>query len=353
MATSSRRGLSESGWKNSPSAFPPRIASVVRGETRYSLNAIPIGGYVKLTGEEDPTDPRSLATRSIRVRATILLAGIFMNLALTLVLFAAFFTFPPEVVGTKVIVARVEPGSPAQGAGMQPGDVFLRREITFQGSRLQLLDLPADSDPYGGQPIQSLRDVTNYTQANLGSEVSFLLARGNTPVIVRLIPRANPPPEQGPMGIGVGVSGGEVVTRFEPSLRVIPEAFVQVYRFIVTLGESIGNIFTSSEGREGLAGPIGIAQVTGEVAKTGVLPFVGFVAILSLNLALFNLLPIPALDGGRLLFVIIEAVRGGRRVPPKREAIIHLAGFMFLICIIVLISFNDIGRLIRGEQFLP
>ena len=92
--------------------FPPRIASVVRGETRYSINAIPIGGYVKLTGEEDPTDPRSLATRSIRVRVTILLAGIFMNLALTLVLFAVFFTFPPEVVGTQVIVARVEPGSP-------------------------------------------------------------------------------------------------------------------------------------------------------------------------------------------------------------------------------------------------
>ena len=333
--------------------FPPRIASVVRGETRYSINAIPIGGYVKLTGEEDPTDPRSLATRSIRVRVTILLAGIFMNLALTLVLFAVFFTFPPEVVGTQVIVARVEPGSPAYAAGMLPGDVFLRSDLSFEGSTLQLLDQPEDADPYGGTEIQSLRDVTDYTQDNLGRQVSFLMARGNTPVIVRLIPRANPPPDQGPMGIGVGVSGGEVVTRFSPSLSVIPESFVQVYRFVTTIGESIGNIFTSSEGREGLAGPIGIAQVTGEVARTGVLPFIGFVAILSLNLALFNLLPIPALDGGRLLFVIIEAFRGGRRIAPKREALVHLMGFMFLIAVIVVISFNDIGRLIRGEQFLP
>ncbi len=333
--------------------FPPRIASIVRGETRYSLNAIPIGGYVKLTGEEDPADPKSLAGRSIPVRATILTAGIFMNLALTLVLFAVFFTFPPEIVGTKVIVASVEPGSPAQSAGMLPADVFLKKDISPDASPLLLLEQPTDSDPYGGQPIDSLRDVTDYTEANLGMEVSFLLARGNTPVIVRLIPRANPPPEQGPMGIGVGISGGEVVTRFSPSLSVIPESFRQLYRFVATLGESIGNIFTSTEGRDGLAGPIGIAQVTGEVAKTGVLPFVGFVAILSLNLAIFNLLPIPALDGGRLLFVIIEGIRGGRRVPPKREALIHLMGFMFLITIIVLISFNDIGRLIRGEQFLP
>ncbi len=332
--------------------FPPRIASVVRGETRYSLNAIPIGGYVKLTGEEDPNDPKSLAGRSIPIRVTVLTAGIFMNLALTLVLFAVFFTFPPEVVGTKVIVARVEPGSPAQHAGMFPGDVFLRKDISLHSSTL-LLEQPTDSDPYGGQVIQSLRDVTEYTQANLGKEVTFLLARGNTPVIVSLMPRASPPPDQGPMGIGVGVSGGEVVTRFRPSLSVIPESFVQVYRFVVTLGESIGNIFTSSEGRDGLAGPIGIAQVTGEVAKTGVLPFIGFVAILSLNLAIFNLLPIPALDGGRLLFVIIEAVRGGRRVPPRREALIHLMGFMFLIGVIILISLSDISRLIRGEQFLP
>ena len=229
-----------------------------------------------------------------------------MNLALTLVLFAVFFTFPPEIVGTKVIVASVEPGSPAQSAGMLPGDVFLQKGISPDSSPLLLLEQPTDSDPYGGQPIDSLRDVTDYTESNLGREVTFLLARGNTPVIVQLIPRANPPPEQGPMGIGVGVSGGEVVTRFSPSFSVIPESFRQLYRFVVTLGESIGNIFTSSEGREGLAGPIGIAQVTGEVAKTGVLPFVGFVAILSLNLAIFNLLPIPALDGGRLLFVIIE-----------------------------------------------
>ena len=332
--------------------FPPRIASIVRGETRYSLNAIPIGGYVKLTGEEDPSDPKSLAGRSIPVRATILTAGVFMNLALTLVLFAVFFTFPPEVVGTQVIVSHVESNSPAQSAGMLPGDVFLRKDISLDSSTL-ILEQPAGSDLYGGQPIDSLRDVIDYTEANLGNEVTFLLARGNTPVIVRLTPRASPPPEQGPMGIGVGVSGGEVVTRFSPSFSVIPESFRQLYRFVVTLGEAVGNIFTSAEGREGIAGPIGIAQVTGEVAKTGILPFVGFVAILSLNLAIFNLLPIPALDGGRLLFVMIEWVRGGRRVPPQKEALIHLMGFIALIGIILLISLSDINRLISGEQFLP
>ncbi|MEE9199674.1 MAG: M50 family metallopeptidase [Dehalococcoidia bacterium] len=308
--------------------FPPRIASIVRGETRYSLNAIPLGGYVKLTGEEDPSDPRSLASRSIAVRATVITAGVFMNFLLTILLFSIFFTFPAEMVGTRLEVDSVVPGSPAEGAGLMPGDVILRT-----GSDVA---------------VERTRDLTEYTQANLGREISLLVRRDSDTLLVRLVPRRNPPPGEGAMGIAVRATGGRLETRFSPSLSVIPESFEQVGSFLT----SFSTIFTS-EGREGVAGPIGIAQVTGEIARSGILPLIGFTGLLSLNLALLNILPIPALDGGRLLFVIIEAIRGGKRIPPEKEALIHMMGFVTLIGFIVFISVGDVRRIISGDSLLP
>lgn len=343
--------------------FPPRLWSVTRGETRYSINAFPLGGYVKLTGEEDPTDPRSLAKRSFLVRGTIIGAGVIMNFALTIILLAVFFTFPPSIVDAQVVIAGVNPGSPAEQSGLLPGDVVL-----MTNAELELGDLSTDvtqtddADPviqYDGTPVNSISDIISYTKANLGSEISLLVMRSldgvDRPLIVRMVPRRFPPPEEGPdshLGVLIGSSGGRVVTGFEPSFGVVPESFKQVYTFVTTLGSSINNIFTTKEGREGIVGPIGIAQVTGEVAKNGILPLIGFTAILSLNLGIFNILPIPALDGGRMLFLVIEVVRGGRRVPPQREALIHLMGFMFLIALIIIISGNDILRIIRGEDIL-
>ncbi|MEE9593314.1 MAG: M50 family metallopeptidase [Thermoplasmata archaeon] len=336
--------------------FPPRIASVVRGETRYSLNAIPLGGYVKLAGEEDPTDPRSLARQSIPVRAIVLSAGVVMNLALTIFLFSIFLTFPPEIVDSKVAIARVLPGSPAEQAGLLPGDIVLRTD-----AKLELGDLsagtsqePDDAIRYSGDLVETPSDLIDYTKANLGSEISLLVARDSTPVIVRMVPRRFPPPEEGPdshLGVMIGTTGGRVVSDFQPSLKVIPESFRQVGSFITGFKDALGNII-SREGESGLVGPIGIAQVTGEVARAGILPLIGFAGILSLSLAIFNILPIPALDGGRLLFVIIEALRGGKRIPPEREALIHLVGFVVLIAVILLISYNDILRIIRGEDVL-
>ena len=309
--------------------FPPRLISVVRGETRYSLNAIPLGGYVKMTGEEDPLDPRSLAGRSRRVRATVLSAGVLMNFALTIFLFSIFFTFPEELVDTQVEISKVEPGSPAEAAGLLPGDVILRT-----GSDVA---------------VETSSDLIEYTQDNLGREASLVVQRGPSTVLVKLVPRANPPLGEGPMGISIRHIGGRVVTRFEPSFSVIPESFRAIGRVLT----SFGGIFTSEEGATGVVGPIGIAQVTGEVARSGILPLLGFAGILSLNLGIINILPIPALDGGRLLFVVIEAVRGGKRVPPRKEAIIHLMGFMVLIGFIIFISFGDVRRIIRGDDILP
>ncbi len=343
--------------------FPPRLWSVTRGETRYSINALPLGGYVKLTGEEDPTDPRSLAGRRARVRATIIGAGVVMNFVLTILLFMVFFTFPPSVVDAQVVIGGVNPGSPAAQSGLLPRDV-----VVMTDAEIKLGDLSSDpvqldgDDPviqYDGTPVNTINDVITYTKANLGSEISLLVMRSldgvERPLIVRMVPRRFPPPEEGPdshLGVLIGTTGGRIVSNFDPSLGVIPESFKQVYNFITTLGTSIDNIFTTEEGRDGIAGPIGIAQVTGEVARNGVLPLIGFVGILSLHLAIFNILPIPALDGGRMLFLVIEVVRGGKRVPPQREALIHLAGFMFLIALIIIISGNDILRIIRGEDIL-
>ena len=281
-----------------------------------------------------------------------------MNLALTIFLFSIFFTFPAERVDAKLIIANVSPGSPAEAAGLLPGDIILQTDPKFDIGDLTATPVPTTGQPsdtnnqYGGDPVESFSDLLDYTQANLGSEASLLVARGSTPVIVTLVPRVNPPPGEGPMGIGVGTTGGRIESKFSPSLKVIPESIQQSYEFVTALGDTVSNLFASDE-ESGLVGPIGIAQVTGEVASTGLLPFIGFAGILSLNLAIINILPIPALDGGRLLFVIIEAVRGGKRIPPQKEAIIHLMGFIVLIAFIIFVSFGDVQRLVRGDDILP
>ncbi len=336
--------------------FPPRLTSIVRGETRYSLNAIPLGGYVKMTGEEDPSDPKSLAGRSIPTRVTVLVAGVAMNLALAIILFTIFFTFPQVVAGPfEVEIVGVASDSPAAQAGLKPADIVLRTNPQLEPGDFRSDDAfadmqpltPASTVPFGGQPVESFDDFSSFTQAHLEREVSVLVGRGAEPVVVRLIPRVNPPPGQGAMGVSIRESGSRVETKFKPSFGAIGKSFEQIYRF----GSFLNNIFSSDGARE-ITGPIGIAQVTGEVARSGVLPLLGFTGILSLNLAVLNILPIPALDGGRLLFVIIEAARGGKRIAPQKEAIIHLMGFIVLIGFIILISFNDIGRIVRGEDIL-
>ncbi|MBI3744251.1 MAG: site-2 protease family protein [Chloroflexi bacterium] len=327
--------------------LPPRIWSFKRGETTYALNAIPLGGYNKMLGEEDPSDPRSLAAKPAWKRAIVLSAGAGMNAVLALVLFASFFMIPQTQVVGNVVVDQVAADSPAARAGIQPGDIV--RKVN-------------------GATIENSGDLRYQYQLRLGANASTVVERNGQPVKVSVTPRWKPPAGQGFTGIRVRLDAPSVVPPNAKAIPGVPDGPVEVrrhasffpaikrggvnmYESLVLMKNGIQSWFIGSSSPSSDAlGPIGIARVTGDAASRSVADVVFLAALISLNLAIFNILPFPALDGGRLFFLAIEVARRGKRIPPQKEALVHLAGFAILLVLIVAISFNDIGRLLQGKS---
>ncbi len=312
--------------------FPPRIASFKRGETTYSLNAIPLGGFTKMLGEEDPTLPGSLASKSIPIRLLVLSAGSVMNILLPILLLSISFMIPHDMLLEKVQVQEVASGSPAQIAGIQPGDTIL-----------------AIND----RTIKNRGDVGYIIQLNLGSEVNMLLQRDELgQQEVTLEPRWKPPEGQGATGISIIGVDSTVVRESYPIWKAVPSSVTHCWEVLVLFRNEVVGWFIRGKAPQ-LTGPIGIATLTGEMAKAGISPLLEFAALISINLAIINLFPFPGLDGGRLIFVALEWVRRGKRISPKREGLVHLIGFIVLILLIMVISYYDIANIIHGESVLP
>ncbi|MBI2853491.1 MAG: site-2 protease family protein [Chloroflexi bacterium] len=312
--------------------FPPRIFGIKRGETVYSINAIPLGGFVKMVGEEDPKLPGSLAGKSIGVRLMVLTAGSAMNLLLPLVLLAVSLMVPHQVVSEQVIVKSVATGSPAERAGVRPGDTILKIE---------------------GDSIQNRGDVGYNVALKLGSEVRLLLRGQDGSTRETLVmTRWNPPAGQGAMGIVLEPVGTTVSTQSRPFWQAFPQGARTALETMILFKNEVVSWFVRKTPPQ-VTGPVGIAQVTGEIAREGLSPLLRFGALLSLNLGIFNLFPLPALDGGRLVFVLLEWVRRGRRIPPEKENLVHLIGFAVILAAMVLVTYLDIVRIVQGEQLMP
>jgi regulator of sigma E protease len=312
--------------------FPPRLLSVRRGETRYSLNAIPLGGFVKMAGEEDPKVSRSLASKGIGIRLLVLSAGSLMNLLLPLLLFSIAFMIPHNLVNGQVMIEEVNSDSPAARAGIEPGDTLLS---------------------VNGKPVNNTGDLHRYIQLNLGNEITILTKHSDsTTEDIQVIPRWKPPEGQGAIGILVRTANPTIVSQSEPFWRAIPSGVnALIETFILFKNGIISMIIGSAP--VALAGPVGIAQLTGEVVKAGISPLLEFAAFLSLNLAIINLFPLPALDGGRIVFVLLEGVRRGKRISPKIEGLIHAIGFALLMAAFLAITYQDIARIISGDSLIP
>ena len=307
--------------------FPPRLLSIKRGETIYSLNAIPIGGFVKMAGEEDPNVPRSLASKSIPTRLLVLGAGSLMNLLLPLLLLSIAFMVPHDTLIGQVTVEEVAPNSPAAEAGIEPGDILLS---------------------INGKPVQNVSDLSRYLYANLGSKVTVLVERSDSTIEeVQLVPRWKPPEEQGAMGVLVSTADPTVISQSYPFWKAIPLGAGRCLEIFVLFKNGIISMIIGAVPVE-VTGPVGIAQLTGEVAKAGISPLLELAAFISINLGLVNIFPIPALDGGRIVFVLLELVRRGKRVSAKTEGLIHTIGFFLLIGAILAITYQDIIRIVSG-----
>jgi regulator of sigma E protease len=312
--------------------FPPRLASVKLGETRYSLNVVPLGGFVKMAGEEDPDVPGSFASKSIGARLLVLSAGSLMNFLLPLLLFSVAFMVPQDVVSGQVLVEEVAPDSPAARAGIVPGDVILS---------------------VNGKPVYSVGDLQRFVQLNLGREISLGVRHKDLSTEdVQIIPRWRPPEGQGAIGVAVRTLSPTVISQHYPFWQAIPMGVVECIETFVLFKNGIISMFVGTAPAV-VTGPVGIAQLTGEVAKAGLSPLLEFAAFLSINLGIINILPLPALDGGRFAFVLLEWVRRGKRVPARVEGFIHMVGFALLIAFVVAVTYGDIIRIISGGSLIP
>lgn len=312
--------------------FPPRLWGFKKGETLYSINAIPIGGFTKLLGEEDPSEPGSLASKSIPVRILVLGAGSLLNILLPVLLFTISFMIPHNVTMEKVMITEVAAGSPAQAAGIETGDRVLKID---------------------DKSVNNRGELSYQIHLSLGEATTMLIQKpDNTEKTVAVIPRWNPPQGQGATGVTLGSADATVVSQSQPFWEAVPSGVVHCWEILVLFrNEVIGWFVTSSAPQ--LAGPIAIAQLTGQVVEAGVSPVLEFAALISINLGVFNLLPFPGLDGGRLIFVFLEFFRRGKKISAKKEGLVHMIGFFALIALIIVISYFDIARLISGESLLP
>jgi regulator of sigma E protease len=308
--------------------FPPRLFAIRRGETDYSLNAVPLGGFVRMLGEEDPSAPRSFAAASRRWRVAILAAGATMNIVVAVFLFAgAFASGWPTVTQAEVIVSQVAPESPAAQAGLRPGDII--RSVN-------------------GKPVDRSSQLRDAIDASGGMPVSFALERSGAPITVTMTPRVTYPSDQGPIGIEIEEHTlRREIVRY-PVLRSIyygADLTAQTLLFTISVPvKVIRGLLPADVARP--VGPVGIYQVTSqavtETVSTGWwYPILTNAATISAGLGFANLLPIPGLDGGRLLFVLIEAIRG-RRISPKRETMVHFLGLAFLVSLVLVVTYFDV-----------
>ena len=310
--------------------FPPRIFSIKRGETVYSLNLFPIGGFVKIFGEdgESRSDPGSFASKSVKTRSLIIFAGVLMNLLLAVALlsFGHFVGLPQVIEGSNVganvknvsvRIIDVVKNSPAEEAGIAIGDIIVG--------------------------VQNIEDIQNFIDQNLGNQITLTLKRGNETLDKKITPRVNPPEGEGAMGIAMLKTGQISYPFYIAPFKGVESTFVIAWGTIASFGQILSDWVRTGDLNEGLAGPIGIAVITGQVQKMGFLFLVQFMALISINLAIINILPFPALDGGRMLFLGIEKIKGSP-MNQKYEKMANTIGFGLLILLMIFITFKDIEK---------
>lgn len=310
--------------------YPPRLFTIAkRGDTEYTVNAIPFGGFTRLAGQEDPSVLRGFASKGKLVRFITLAAGPIMNLILAVAVFTlAFMSGWPEVTEVKnVMINGVAGGSPAEQAGLKMGDIILQAD---------------------GHPVETPQELIDYTDAHLGQEMLLKVEREGETLELRVVPREHPPEGEGPIGVIIGPMISEIKPRRYPLGAALIQGFQQ------TVGTAFLLLYTPVLLVRGLipreaarpVGPGGMFQMVANAAQQSVatgwwFPILQLTALLSTALAMSNLLPLPALDGGRIFFIIVEAIRG-RRVDPEKERAIHYIGMAILIGFMLLVTFYDV-----------
>ncbi len=361
--------VEEFGW-----GFPPKIWGKKIGETEYTINALPFGGFVKLYGEDDAGGgrvgsakvtgkseskdlKRAFFARPGWQKALVVVAGVVMNVLLAFVAFygyiflSGFKSALPLIVDYKftnvhqvnldgVVVNYVAPNSPAEEAGIQ---------------------VPSQVLEVDGEVIKSVDELQESINAKLGEEVSFTWKDGESGDVITetVVPRESPPENEGALGVGLDFLSTPVAfLTYESAFQKIFSGITYTYDVFVYQARGLVGLFGQAVETKNIqpvsdnvAGPVGIFSLVGKILSVEdirliFIQILNFGGIMSLSLAFFNILPIPALDGGRLFFILFEMVTR-KKVNPRFESLVHAIGFALLMGLIILIIFSDILKTLR------
>lgn len=325
--------------------LPPRLFGIKKGETLYSLNLLPFGGFVKVLGEERQALQGKKLTKNLQnrtfvakkpwQRASIIAAGVIANFLLGWVIISYLFTQGVPVPTNKVMVEKVIKNSPADVAGLKPHDSI--ESVLIGADRNQPTTSPL-------RPLRSTQDLIDITKKHGDEQIILVIQRGEEKLEKLIIPRKNPPQGEGPLGV--------VITSFMekkyPWYQAPFLGLIESMKITAVMTNELLKIFfrfiTFQKVAVEVAGPIGIAKITAEAVKFGNNAVLQLLGLLSLNLAVINILPFPALDGGRLTLVVYEWITK-KKVNPKIERQLNLVGFIILFSLIILITVNDILKI--------
>lgn len=320
--------------------FPPRLWSIKKGETRYSINAIPFGGFVKITGEDgaERNNPKSFAAKSGWARALVLVAGVSMNVLLAFVLLALVNT-----IGLRVGLFGDDEISRAKDIKIQIIDVKVDSPAAL--AKLTVLDeIIGFQEANGEVSVTSIDQVQQYINSHKGQEISIKIRSGDVPIIKKLTPRINPPGEEGALGISLATTGIVRYPLYQAVIRGAQDTGTILVNTAIGYGTVIKNLFIQGKPGVDLSGPVGLAVITGQASKLGFTYLLQFTALISINLAILNIIPFPALDGGRLFFLIIEKIKRSP-LSKKVELTANTVGFALLLLLMIYVTTKDIIKL--------
>ncbi len=331
--------------------FPPRLFGIKRGETLYSINAIPLGGFVKIVGEDggesanaEVPNEKLFGNKPAWQRFLVLIAGVTMNVILAWVLISIGMGIGlPTVVGegeplpahaklrdVSVGILEIAPGTPAESAGLKMGDFIIQID---------------------NQDITSIEQAQQVTKERAGQPTAYTIKHGKEVEMKMITPRANPPEGEGPLGIALGSVGFVSYPWYLAPIKGLVTTINLLVLTVTAFVGVIGGLFQGHNVGAALSGPVGIAVLTRDVTELGMIYLLQFTAVLSINLAILNVMPFPALDGGRILFLVIEKIRR-KKLPAQAEQWANSIGFMLLILLMVFVTVKDVTKYSEGFKRL-
>jgi len=318
--------------------YPPRLLGKKIGDTLYSLNLLPFGAFVKIPGEiERIDDKQSFSAQSVSKRALIAFGGVLSFWIISAILFSIVFSLGAEmtigdeetknIINPKVQIADVAANSPAQIAGLKVGDTI--KEFKIQNSKVK---------------IEKVKEVQQFTDLHKGEEIILTIERGKEIFDVKLTPRVSPPTGEGPMGLALIRTATKIYPWWLSPWQGISTTATMTLAIIRGYYQAIKNSFLGLPTGVELMGPIGVFHLFLQASELGVNYFLQFIGMIAIYIALFNILPIPSVDGGKLLFISIEAIRK-KPINPKTEENLTAAFFTLLVALSILVAIKDLSRI--------